>query len=111
MAGEYQRRIIKAASTAVELTDGDQEAASQVSIQVVGTINSGSFSIQGSNDGGTTKVKLLLVPWGSTTTVTDPTAPGAWRCDASGIARIWFVPASLDPIDGTVSVYYKAVRG
>lgn len=102
---------ILAVSTAYELTTTDHDA-SQLAVQVVGSINAGSFSIQGSLDGGTTKVKLLMVPWGSTTTVTDPTAAGAWRVDTSGIKRVYLVTdGSVSPVDGTVVAYAEPVRG
>lgn len=105
-------KAITAVTTPVELSNGSDALASQMLVQVVGTISAGTFSMKGSNDGGTTLFTLLMVPTNSATPVTAPTAAGAWRVDLSGVERCYIVPdGSFAPVDATVKVYYKPCEG
>jgi hypothetical protein len=105
MAGEANKITITGTGQTKELGDTSPGTAGQMGIQVTGTFSAGAISIEGSNDGGTTKVPLLIVPWGSVTTQTTIVANGGYRVDGSCVKRIYVV--SDGSFSGSISLWIE----
>lgn len=79
---------------------GAVETAQTLALQLI-TVTGSTLKVQGSLDGGTTKVDLLMIPAGSATGVTSTTSAGLWRVDITGIPYVY-----LDCSGGTSAVGY-----
>lgn len=84
---------------------GVDEIATIMTLQIT-ALSGATVKVQGSMDGGTTKVDLQMMPWGSSTGVSSATATGGFRCDVAGIPNVY-----LDCAAGTATISYRFVNG
>lgn len=98
-------RTLKANSSTIlagenVMLSGAEITAQTLTLQLI-TVTGSTLKVQGSLDGGTTKVDLLMIPGGSATGVTSTTSAGLWRVDITGIPYVY-----LDCAGGTSAVGY-----
>ena len=93
------------AGTNQEIGGGVDETANILCLQIT-ALSGATVKVQGSMNGGSTKVDLLMMPWGSSTGVASATGVGGFRCDVAGIPNVY-----LDCAGGTATIYHRIVNG
>lgn len=96
---------VMTAGTSTQIGGGVDETANILCLQIT-ALSGATVKVQGSMDGGSTKVDLQMMPWGSSTGAGSATATGGFRCDIAGIPFVY-----LDCAAGTATIYHRIVTG